>query len=313
MGAPAPNPVRIGKPVIHPHAARTPAPLSGAGSGNVENRVVSFRSRTSPCSISISSAPRLSAVQTATPNRAPFSVAASASRTAKGNPERAPRPFAIGRFLTRARSAARLTASVAPRSALLISISPSNPPNSCAYGWRQPYDAPLDVRAFRPGRRRQQPLVQMRPGFRQTVAHQQHDVGAHARFARRREHDSGFAQTVEIPQHCRRMHMLDDAANSFGKRDGRPRPVDIRAEPGNERLTASRQKPSRGGGRVVQRRGRAVDRCRALGADWVFQRHTLRPIGSMSTEDRLRRLRATSGSRDLTKQISRRQVQSHRD
>src|ERR1700690_4058091 len=77
-GTPAPNPVRIGKPVAHPQAARTPALLSGSASGNVENRVVSFKSRTSPWSISISSAPRLAAVQTATPKHARFRGSASA-------------------------------------------------------------------------------------------------------------------------------------------------------------------------------------------------------------------------------------------
>jgi hypothetical protein len=46
--------------------------------------------------------------------------------------------------------------------------------------------------------------------------------------------------------------MLYDAADLFGQRNRRPRPVDIRAEPGDERLTASRQKPSRGRGRVVE-------------------------------------------------------------
>src|ERR1700729_2750307 len=51
IGTPAPNPVRIGKPVVHPQVARTPALLSGSASGNVENRVVSFKSRTSPWSI----------------------------------------------------------------------------------------------------------------------------------------------------------------------------------------------------------------------------------------------------------------------
>src|SRR3984957_11514881 len=89
VGAPAPNPVRIGKPVIHPQAARTPAPLSGAESGKVEKRVVSFKSRTSPCNISISSAPRLSAVQTATPKRAALIVVAIGSSADKGNPDRA--------------------------------------------------------------------------------------------------------------------------------------------------------------------------------------------------------------------------------
>jgi hypothetical protein len=32
----------------------------------------------------------------------------------------------------------------------------------------------------------------------QGVADEQHDIGAHTRFARRREHDAGFAQTVEF-------------------------------------------------------------------------------------------------------------------
>ena len=65
---------------------------------------------------------------------------------------------------------------------------------------RQPNDTPGDVGAFWLCRRRQQPLVQMRPGLQQTVADEQHNVRAHARFAGRREHDAGFAQTVEIPQ-----------------------------------------------------------------------------------------------------------------
>ena len=97
--------------------------------------------------------------------------------------------------------------------------------------------------------------VRARPGFRQTVAHEQHDVGAHARFAGRREHDSCPAQAVEIPQQSRRMHMLDDAADPFSERNGRPCPVDIRAQPGNERLMASRQQPSRSRGRVVHEAG----------------------------------------------------------
>src|SRR5271167_2042053 len=117
IGKPAPNPVRMGKPVDHPQAARTPALLSGSASGNVENRVVSFKSRTSPWSISISSAPRLAAVQTATPKRAALIGVAIESSADKGNPDRALWRLAIRRFLTRARSAARLTASVAPRPA----------------------------------------------------------------------------------------------------------------------------------------------------------------------------------------------------
>jgi len=139
--------------------------------------------------------------------------------------------------------------------------------NSGVAPWRQPYDAPFDVRTFWRGRPRQQPLDQMRPGLKQTVAHEQHNVGAYARFAGGREHDSGFAQTVEIPQQSRRMHMLDDAADPFSERNGRSCPVNIRAEPGDERLTASRQKSSRGRGRVVHRRERAVDRRCNLRAD----------------------------------------------
>ena len=46
--------------------------------------------------------------------------------------------------------------------------------------------------------------------------------------------------------------MLDDAPDPFSERNGGPRPVDIRAEPGNERLTASRQKPSRRRGRFIE-------------------------------------------------------------
>ena len=116
---------------------------------------------------------------------------------------------------------------------------------------RQPYDAPCDVYAIRPRWRAQQPLVQGGPGFRQTVAHEQHDVGAHARFAGGCEHDAGFAKTVEVPQQGRRMHVLDDAADPFSERNGRPGPVDIRTEPGKERLMASRQKSSRGRGRFI--------------------------------------------------------------
>ena len=154
------------------------------------------------------------------------------------------------------------------------------PTDSCAYGWRQPNDAPLDIHAFRPGRRRQQPLGETGPGFRQTVAHEQHDVGAHARFAGRREHDSSLAQTVEIPQQSRRMPMLDDAADPSSERNGRSCPVDIGAEPGDERLTASGQKQSRARSCGVQRNRCAVDRCCGLRADWIFQRHTLRRLVS---------------------------------
>ena len=113
--------------------------------------------------------------------------------------------------------------------AATTSISPPKPRNCRVAPGRQPDDAPRDVRAFRPRRRRQQPLAETGPGFRQAVADQQHDVGAHARFARRRQHDSGFAQAVEIAQQSRRMHVLDDPADPFGERDRRPRSLDIRA------------------------------------------------------------------------------------
>ena len=116
------NPVRIGKPVVHPQAAKTPTPLSGAAKGNVEKRVVSFKSRTSPCSISISSGPRPPAVQTATPKRAPFTTLASVSSADKGSCV-----CATGRPLTRARNEARLAASVVPTPMVTTSISPLKP------------------------------------------------------------------------------------------------------------------------------------------------------------------------------------------
>ena len=258
------NPVRMGKPVIQPQAASTPAPLSGAASGNVENRVVSFRSRTRPLSISSSSAPRRAAVQTATPNRAPFKAAASASSVGEGNlglrdgtafDARAQR----GKIGGERRAERRL------RRPRYRRQSPE-----CRVGLRrQPDNAPRDVHAVRPRRRPQQPLVQGRPGFRQAVADEQHDVGAHARFARRRQHDAGFAQAIEIAHQRRRMHVIDDAADPLGERDGRPRPLDIRAQSRDERLTASRQKLSRRGGRVFERRRRAVDPCCGVGADFI--------------------------------------------
>ena len=124
---------------------------------------------------------------------------------------------------------------------------------NCCVGLRgQPDNASRDVRPVRPRRRSQQPLVQGGPGLRQGVACQQHDVGAHARFARRRQHDAGFAQTIEIAHQRRRMHMIDDAADPLGERDGRPRALDVGAQSRDERLTASRQELSRGDGRVFE-------------------------------------------------------------
>ena len=131
---------------------------------------------------------------------------------------------------------------------------------------REPKDAPLDSHAVRPCRRRQQPLGETGPRLRQTVAHEQHDIGAHPRFAGRDEHDPGLAQAVEIPQDRRRMPVLDDPAYAFGERDRSPRPFDIRAQPRDERLTALRQQARRGGGRVVERSRPAVDRRCSLDA-----------------------------------------------
>ena len=109
------------------------------------------------------------------------------------------RRFSMRRFLTRARSAARLTASVPPRPAAQISISPSNPAilapmAGASHTMRRLTSAPSGLAG-----QRQQPLVEVGPGFRQAVAHEQHEVSAHAGFAGRREHDSGFAHCSRDP------------------------------------------------------------------------------------------------------------------
>src|SRR5271168_1672786 len=100
-GNPDPNPVRMGKPIIQAQTCRTPAALSPGASGNPVKRVFALRSLTRPQSISIVRTSRRAADQTATPNFADRSAAASASIS----PERAPES-ATGLPFTRARRAA---------------------------------------------------------------------------------------------------------------------------------------------------------------------------------------------------------------
>ena len=204
-GPPAPNPVRMGKPIIHPQAASTPAPLSPGASGNVENRVVSFRSRTRPLIISISSAAETRSRPDRDAEASAFQDACERVERGQRNPGLRDRtPFdpraQRGQIGGKRRATARgdnLDVAVKARNCRV-----------CLGG--EPNDAPFDIDALRPRRRSQQPLGEARPAFRQAVAHEQHDIGAYARFAWRYEHDPGLAQTVEIPQDPRRMPMLDD-------------------------------------------------------------------------------------------------------
>ena len=246
IGTPEPNPVRIGKPVVQPQAASTPAPLSRAGSGNVEKRVVSFKSRTSPCSISISSAPRLLAVQTATPKRAPFTTLASVSSADKGSCV-----CATGRPLTRARNEARLAASLAPRPAATISISPSKPEilaSACgaSHTMRRATSTPSGLAGGRNSR-----------SFRAGQASVKPSPTSSTTSARTRASPGVVSMTPVSRRQSRSRNNAAECMCSmtpptpFSERNGRPGPVDIRTEPGKERLMASRQKSSRGRGRFI--------------------------------------------------------------
>ena len=235
-GVPEPNPVRMGKPVIQPQAASAPTPLSGAARGSVENRVLSFKSRTRPLSISSSSAPRRPAVQTATPNRASFK--GSVSEFERGQGDAGPRDGTA--FGTRAQGAeiGGERRAEARRDDLDIAVKARD---SRVGVRRQPHDPPRDGRSVGSGRRPQQTLIQGWPSLPQGVADEKQDIGAHARFGGSGEHDAGFSQTVEVAQQGLRMHVLDDPAEAFGERDRRPHSLNIGAQSRDERLTASLQ------------------------------------------------------------------------
>ena len=310
IGAPAPNPVRIGKPVIHPQAASTPAPLSGAASGKRREarRLVEIAHEAVEHL-------DLERARDSRPSRPPRrSARLSRSRRARRARAKGTGACATGRPFTRARSAARLAASVAPSPAATSSISPLEARKSRVRLRRQPDDATRHVHAFRPCGRPQQPFDKTRPGFQQPVADQQHDIRAHARFAGRREHDAGFAHAVEIAHQRRRMHMLDNAADPFGERDRRPRSFDIGAQSRDERLTALRQefeplqRPRRRATRALRQSMPRLRRRLDLSATFAppgWPRVSQRSMPAIAGDAR--------NSENWTGQIDSPQVQSHCD
>jgi hypothetical protein len=124
----------------------------------------------------------------------------------------------------------------------------------------QPNDAACcRLVGLRRGGRHEQALRQLRPGFHQAGADQQHDVGPEPRLVRRRDHHAGLAHDREIAQNSRGILVVDGGAEPLRQPDRRARSSDIGPQACDHRCATCFEQSRRLGKRGVQRHGSAVD------------------------------------------------------